>query len=240
MKRKYILYEIKKWLRDPMINFLLLFPIILAVIVRYGVPYIEEQFHLSLAASYHIIAAGIMLMTAAITGGVIGFSILDDRDDKILYAIDVSPVSFNMFMGFRFAMSFTLTYISCILAILITSFDGIPLYAMLLIPVTISLFSSVTAMFINFFATNKVEGFAMMKAGGMIIIFPIVSMFFTDFKEFLFGFEPNFWTVKALGAAMLPNIEFNLGFWGYYPVGLVFVIALNIVVYKIFRKRIIT
>lgn len=240
MARKYIIYEIKKWIRDPMMVFLLVYPIILAVFVRFGVPYAEEQFNFSLAAYDHIIAATMMLLTAAITGGIIGFSILDDRDDKILYAIDVSPVSFNVFMGFRFAICFALTYISCILAILIADFEGIPLYAMLLIPVTISLFSSVSAMFVNFFASNKVEGFAMMKAGAMIVVFPIASLFFTDFKEFFFGFEPNFWSVKALSAAMLPNVEFNLGFWGYYPVGLAYVIILNYVAFRIFKKRIIT
>lgn len=239
MSRKYIIYELKKWLRDPMMGFLLVYPIIIAVAVRFGVPYAEEQFKFPLASYYHVVISVVMLLTAAVTGAIIGFSVLDDRDDKVLFAIDVSPVSFDAFMSFRFVLSFALTYISCILAILIIGFIEIPLYAMLLVPVTISLFSSVSAMFINFFASNKVEGFAMMKAGAMIIVFPIVSMFFTDFKEFFFGFEPNFWAVKALSAAMLPDVDFNLGFWGYYPVGIIFVVALNVLAYKIFKKRII-
>lgn len=239
MTRRYITYELKKWLRDPMMIFLIAYPIILALIVRLGVPFTEDKFHFSLAPYYHIIIAAVMLLTAAVTGGVIGFSILDDRDDKVLYAIDVSPVSFNTFMGIKFFMSFILTYISCIVAILIIDIGEIPLYALLLVTATISLFSSVSAMFVNFFATNKVEGFAMMKAGAMIIIFTIVSMFFTDYKEFFFGFEPNFWSVKALSVAMLPNVDFNLGFWGYYTVGLIYVIVLNILVYKIFKRRII-
>lgn len=240
MAGKYILYELKKWLRDPMMVFLLAYPLILSGIVRLGVPYAEEQFHFSLAAYYHIVIAAIMLLTAAVTGGIIGFSILDDRDDRILYAIDVSPVSFNVFMGFRFILSFVLTYSSCILAVRIADLGDLPLYAALLVPVPISLFSSVSAMFINFFATNKVEGFAMMKAGAMIIVFPIVSLFFTDFKEFFFGFEPNFWAVKALSTAIRPDTGFNLGFWGYYPVGLVYAAALNVFAYKMFRKRVIT
>ena len=237
MKTSYFAYELKKWLRDPMMSFMLVFPVFLALIVRLGVPYAEEQYRFSLEPQYHVFIAALMLMTAAITGGIIGFSILDDRDDKILYAVDVSPVSLHMFLGFRFAMSFVLTYISCILVMLVANLAEVPPYAMLLVPVSISLFASVSAMFVNFFSTNKVEGFAMMKAAGMIIIFPVVSLFFTDFKEFFFGFEPNFWAVKALGAAMLPAAGFNLGFFGYYSVGLIYVIVLNAVFYKIFRKR---
>ncbi|MGD9677029.1 MAG: hypothetical protein AB7V16_01530 [Vulcanibacillus sp.] len=239
MTEKFILYELKKWIRDPMMIFLLAYPIILAGIIRVGIPIAEEQFHFSLAQYYHIFVAGVMLLTAAVTGGVIGFSILDDRDDKILYAVDVSPVSFNVFMGLRFAMCFILTYISCIIAIIIVDLVEIPLYAILLVTISISLFSSISAMFVNFFATNKVEGFAMMKAGAIIVIFPIVSMFFIDFKEFFFGFEPNFWAVKALSVAILPNVDFNLGFWGYYLVGIVYVVVLNLLVFKIFKKRVI-
>ena len=238
MKDKFIIYEIKKWLRDPMLSFMIALPVILALVVRFGVPYAEEQYNFSLAPYYHVIVAAVMLMNASVTGGIIGFSILDDRDDKIFLGVDVSPVSIGKFMGFRFALSFVLTYISCILVMQIANFGEIPLYAVLLVPITISLFSSVSAMFINLFSSNKVEGFAMMKAGGMIIVFPIVSLFLTDYKEFFFGFEPNFWAVKALSAAMLPNTAFNLGFWGYYPVGILYVAALNLIIYKIFKKRI--
>lgn len=221
-----------------MMLFLISYPIIVALIIRLAVPYTEEKFNILLSPYYHIIIAGIMLVTAAITGGVIGFSILDDRDDRILYAIDVSPVSFEVFMGFRFLMSFILTYISCIAVILIIDLGEIPLYALILVTASISLFSSVSAMFVNFYATNKVEGFAMMKAGSIIIVFPIVSMFFIDYKEFFFGFEPNFWSVKALSVAMVSEVDFNLSFFGYYSVGLIYVVALNIFAYKVFKKRI--
>ncbi len=239
MAIKYIMYELKKWLRDPMISFLLFYSLILAAVARFGVPFAEEKFNFSLEAYYHIVIAVILMISAVAIGAVIGFSILDDRDDKILYAVEVSPVSFDVFMGFRFAVCFILSYITSVVSILIVNLAEIPLYALLLVPVSVSLFSSVSAMFVNFFASNKVEGFAMMKASGMIIVLPIVSMFFTDFKEFFFGFEPNFWAVKALSVAMLPNTDFNLGFWGYYPVGVIFVLALNIVVYKIFKKKVI-
>ncbi len=239
MTLKYIIYELKKWIRDPMMIFMLAYPLIIASVVRFGIPVAEEQFLISVQPFNHVIAAVIMLLTSSISGAIIGFSILDDRDDKILYAIDVSPVSFDMYMGFRFIMSFSLTYIGSIVALLISGIGGIPLYALLLVPMGIGLFSSVLAMFINFFATNKVEGFAMMKAGAMIIVFPVASLFFTDFKEFFFGFEPNFWVVKALSVAMLPTVDWNLGFWGYFPVGVIYALALNAVVYHIFKRRII-
>ncbi len=238
MTIKYLIYELKKWVRDPMMIFLLAYPVIIASVVRFGVPYAQEQFQLSVAPYNHVLAAVLMLLTSAISGAVIGFSILDDRDDKILYAIDVSPVSFDIYMGFRFIMSFMLTYVGSVVALLIANLGGIPVYALLLVPVGIALFSFISAMFINFFASNKVEGFAMMKAGAMIIVFPIASLFFTDYKEFFFGFEPNFWAVKALSVAMLPTLEFNLGFWTYFTVGIFYAFGLNVVTYHIFKKRI--
>ena len=50
MKDKFIIYEIKKWLRDPMLSFMIALPVILALVVRFGVPYAEEQYNFSLAA----------------------------------------------------------------------------------------------------------------------------------------------------------------------------------------------
>jgi len=238
LKQSYIKYELKKWIRDPMVAFLLIYPVILALAVRFGVPFAENKFGFPLTSYNHIIIGALLLFTTVLTGTVIAFSILDDRDDKILYAVDVSPVSFDTFIGLRFFMCFILTYISCILAIWIAGI-AVPLYAMLLISISISLFSSLSAMFINCFSNNKIEGFAVMKGGGSIIIFPIVAMFFTDKKEFFFGFEPNFWTVKALGVAMQPNMDFNLSFGLYYTIGLVFVIALNFLIYKTFKRKIL-
>ncbi|TCK98162.1 fluoroquinolone transport system permease protein [Natranaerovirga hydrolytica] len=241
MSKNYLSYELKKWLRDPLLSFLLIYPLILTVIARFAIPYTEEQFQLSLEGYYHIILGALLLMTALITGAIIGFSILDDRDDNILYAIDVSPVSFDFFVGFRFLLSFILTFITSIVSIIIMkSVIIIPLYAMLLIPLSTSLFSSVAAMTINCLATNKIEGFAMIKGVGMIIVLPIVSMFFTDAKEFFFAFEPNFWAIKALSVSALGEELFNLNFWSYYFIGFVYIILLNLVIFKVFKKRIMT
>lgn len=238
MRQSYIKYELKKWIRDPMVSLLLIYPIILALVVRFGVPFAEDKFGFPLTPYYHIIIGALLLFVTILTGTVIAFSILDDRDNNILYAIDVSPISFNTFIGLRFIMCFVLTYISSVLAILISGIE-VPLYAMLLISISISLFASLSAMFINCFSNNKIEGFAVMKGGGSIIIFPIVAMFFTDKKEFFFGFEPNFWTVKALSVAMQPNMDFNLTFGAYYIVGLLFVIALNFLIYNTFKRKVL-
>lgn len=239
MKQSYIKYELKKWIRDPMVSFLLIYPVILALVVRFGVPFAEDKFGFPLIPYYHVIIGTLLLFVTVLTGTVIAFSILDDRDDKILYAVDVSPVSFNMFIGIRFFMCFVLTYVSCILSVLISGIK-VPLYALFLVSISISLFASLSAMFINCFSNNKIEGFAVMKGGGSIIIFPIVALFFTDKKEFFFGFEPNFWTVKALGAAMQPSMDFNLSFGVYYIVGLIFVIALNFLIYNTFKRKVLS
>jgi fluoroquinolone transport system permease protein len=239
MPKNYILYEFKKWLRDPLLSFLLIYPLVLSTIVRFGIPYAEEEFGFSLAAHYHVVIVVVMLMTSLITGAIIGFSILDDRDDKILYAIDVSPVSFNFFVGFRFFLSFVLTFISIIISLIIISgIVIVPLYAMIFVSISISLFSSIAAMAINCFASNKIEGFAMMKGVGMIIILPIASLFFTDAKEFFFSFEPNFWSVKAFSVAMLGESGFNLNFWSYYVIGFVYILLINFLIFKIFKRRI--
>ncbi len=68
------------------------------------------------------------------------------------------------------------------------------------------------------FAQNKVQGFALMKASGIILIPPVFAFFIDSPWELLFGILPTYWPMKVYW--MLEAGEAT--FWLYGLVGVLY------------------
>ena len=53
------------------------------------------------------------------------------------------------------------------------------------------------ALFLGAFASNKVEGFALMKAAGVLAVPPLAAFFVRSAWQTAFGVVPLYWPVKA-------------------------------------------
>jgi fluoroquinolone transport system permease protein len=75
-----------------------------------------------------------------------------------------------------------------------------------------------------------------MKAGGSIIIFPIIGLFFRNIKELYFSFALGFWPAKAISIMIKGDINY-LSYNQYYFIGLLYMVILNILSYKLFINK---
>lgn len=233
----YAGYEIRKWVRDPFARFILAYPPVFGIIVRYVIPFAEKQAGRSFAPYYPVILVVLALVLSRISGAIVAFSILDDRDDNVLSAVKVAPLTLEFFLGLKMLLVYLLSFLGATLAVWIA--DLMPVSARILLEISfLSAFSApLTALLINCVAGNKVEGFAAIKGLNGLVILPIVSLFFLDKKEFLFAFEPGFWPAKAFQVALVNRDIFQLSYSTYYAVGLVYVVVLNVIVYVAFKNR---
>lgn len=232
----FVKNELKKYVRDPLMRFMMFYPIILGLIGRYVIPWISNKsnFKLNLYADFIIVV--LIIVTPHIYGALIGFSILEDRDDNIFTAIRVTPLSMNEFLSFRLAMVTLLSFISSSFVMWFSNIVTLPLKNIFAIAFLVSLAAPMTGLFINFISKNKIEGFAVMKGTGIILIFPIISLFYFDKKELFFSFAPGFWPAKAISTLIRGKNMLLLSYNEYYFIGFVYVILLNIFVYKTFIK----
>ncbi|MEC9489293.1 MAG: hypothetical protein UMV23_07420 [Halanaerobium sp.] len=240
MYKEYLFSELKKWLRDPMMRFMVFYPIIIGLVGRYLLPVIAENSGFILEQYADLILVILTLFTPHIYGAVLAFSILDDRDDNILSSIKVTPLSIHQFISFRLVIVTVFSLLGCTFVMWFASIGNLTPVNIILISFLASLAAPATGLFINAFAHNKIEGFAIMKGSGVILVFPIIALFFHDYKEFFFSFAPGFWPAKTIsslihGPGMLP-----LNYWLYYLLGLVYVVLLNIFAYLNFSKRVET
>lgn len=235
---RYALYELKKWARDSLLGFFIAYPLILGLAVRWLIPVIEDKTGASIAPYYFLIEAALLLLTPLIIGAVAGFSILEDRDDNILLAIKVAPMSLEFFIGLTLFLVFTLSVLGSAFAIWVAQLASLPAGTIWAVSIVSALSAPLTALLINAVASNKIEGFAMVKGTGVLIIFPIVGLLFFDAKEFLFSFVPGFWPAKALAATMLPQHAFQLSYAAYLLIGLAYALLINLLTYRLFRAKV--
>lgn len=237
MYSSFLSSEFKKWTRDPMMNFMFFYPIVFGIIGRYIMPLIADASGFSIEKFADLIIVILVLMTPCIYGALIGFSILDDKDDNILSAIKVTPLGLNRFLSFRLIIAFVLSFVACIYVMWFSNIGDLSFGSMLAISFLASLSAPASGLFINAVSQNKIEGFAVMKGSGIILIFPVIALFFIDKKELLFSFAPGFWPAKAISSLIRGEGILLLTYYQYYFIGLAYVILLNILAYKVFLQR---
>jgi fluoroquinolone transport system permease protein len=242
MLLNYALMEIKKWLRDSLLIFMLIYPFMFGALGAFGVPIILEQFGVAIDPKLlaDIILVTMAMMTPILFGFVVGFSIMDDRDDHIIDSIMTSPLEVHWFILIKLGLIYILSLFATIIIFYMTfigldlSFDIFPRF--IAIAAVISLISIQFTLLINAFAKNKIEGFAVVKGLGIIAIIPVASLFVKDWKEFLFGIIPQFWPAKAISSSFN---DLNLEWWAYLLIGAVVITLSNLLLYKIFEKKVV-
>lgn len=232
----FIKAELKKWARDSMMFFMLLYPLIFAFLGRFLLPWLTEKYAFNFEPFTDLILVILVLFIPISYGALIAFSLLEDRDDNVFTNIRVTPLSIYYFMGFRLVGVYIICVIATIFVIWFSKVGNIPMKNIISISLLASLEAPISGLLINALARNKIEGFAVMKAGGSIIVFPIVALFFNGAKELFFSFAPGFWSAKVI-SSLVRGGGLYLTYKQYYFIGLIYMIILNILAYGLFLKR---
>ncbi|OEF97576.1 ABC transporter permease [Desulfuribacillus alkaliarsenatis] len=231
--------ELKKWLRDSMLRFMLFYPVLFALIGRYLVPWLADTAGFEVELFADVILVVLVLIIPQVYGAIMGFSLLEDRDDKILTSIRVTPLSIHGFLSVRIIIMVALSFIACIFVILFSNIISFTWLQLIVIASLASLLAPFTGLLINSLSSNKIEGFAVMKGVGTLLILPVVSLFFFDAKELMFSPVPGYWPAKVISSIVRGDGILYLAMYQYIAVGFGYIIMLNIIMYRVFIRRII-
>lgn len=219
-----------------MMGFMLVYPIIFGLLGRYFLPWVTDKYGFNFVPFNDLILVILVLFVPIAYGALIGFSILEDRDDNVLTNIKVTPLSIHQFLSFRLIAVYLLCVLATIFVMWFSKVGDISMKDIVLISLLASLEAPISGLLINSFAKNKIEGFAVMKIGGSIVVFPIVALFFNGARELFFSFAPGFWSAKVI-SNIIRGGGLYLSYNQYYFIGLVYMIILNILAYRLFMKK---
>lgn len=234
MVKRMMVYEMKRIFRDKMYLFFLFYPLLIIAVLLWLVPYVSSRFG---AVASNVISLVFMLMTPFMFGAISAFTLLDDRDDHVFDSLKVTPLKVSHYLKIKLMMTYVFGLITTLIVLFINPYFILSPLEKILIALLSSLSAPTITLLVNAFSTNKVEGFVIMKASGLLMMLPIASLFVTNWTEFFLGIVPGFWPARMISMSLLPVI-FLLPSYGYFLIGLVINSFVVWILFRIVRKRI--
>jgi fluoroquinolone transport system permease protein len=186
--------------RDSLLRWMFVMPVLLAALFRYGLPpltaWLVERHGIALAPYSALIASCLVMITPMMYGTVIGFLLLDQKDDRTLTALQVTPLTPGGYLLYRLGTPSLLSVVMTVLVLRASGLSDIGLARQLWSAIAAAPLAPAFAVFMAAFARNKVQGFALMKAAGALNWPPLIAWFVHSNWQWAFGLCPTYWPVK--------------------------------------------
>lgn len=223
--------------RDELLRWIIFAPLAMALLIRLLFPIIlvraGEILQFDLMPYYEPVTSFIViLLTPYLAGLVIGFLLLDQRDDGTLTALQVTPLSLNGYLLYRLTMPMLLSIVMTLVAAPLSGVIHIGFGRLVLTAVSAAPFAPIFALLLASLAQNKVQGFAITKVAGIILMPPLLAYFISAPWTIVLGIFPTYWPAMALWSAQAGNPAF----WFYWGAGLVVQAIFLVVLTRRFSK----
>ena len=192
--------DLKSIQRDSLMRWMFAMPPIIALILRFGTPpvadWLDSRWSVTLSDYQPLIASFLGMVTPMLYGTVIGFLLLDQKDDRTLTALQVTPLTAGGYLAYRLGAPMLLSVLMTPVVFAASGVATIPLGEQLVVAIAAAPLTGLFAVFLAAFARNKVQGFALMKAAGVINWPPVIAYFIHSEWQWAFGLCPTYWQAK--------------------------------------------
>ncbi|MGF1505523.1 MAG: hypothetical protein ACFB51_10435 [Anaerolineae bacterium] len=221
--RKIGPFDIKNIGRDSLLNWMVIMPLLIALMLRLAMPplitLIQEELAFDLTPYMAPIVGGyfLVLFTPVLFGIVIGFLMLDERDDRTLLALRITPMPLTSYLTYRLAIPMLIGAAMTLITFPLANLAQLPVGTLLIVALFAAFEAPVFALFLASFGENKVQGFAIMKGTGPILVGPMLAYFipatWPGFVEYLFALLPTYWPVKLYWSLIEPGMHGPPALW---------------------------
>lgn len=191
--------------RDALLVWIPLIPLVMALMFRLAVPalavFLRMRFGFDLEPYYGLIMSNFVVLAPTVVGMVVGFLLLDERDDRTLQALQVTPVTLPSYLFYRLSAPMVLGTLVTLIGYPVAGLTPLPLLDLLLLSLLASFNAPFMALLLVAFAENKVAGFAVLKMVNAIMLLPVLAYFVDSPLQTLAGVIPSYWGLKAFWLA---------------------------------------
>lgn len=193
--------DIQNIRRDPLLLWIPVIPLLMAVAIRIIVPQganlLQARTGFDLTEHYPLIMGCFVLLTPSMIGMVIGFLLLDERDDRVLTALLVTPMPVETYLLYRLCVPGILGFLMTLVGYPVAGLTPVALIDLVAVALLGSITASLMALFLAGFAANKVAGFALLKLLNAVLLLPIAAFFVESRWTLLAGIVPPYWPLKV-------------------------------------------
>lgn len=224
--------------RDSMLLLISVGSLVLSLAMRFGVPAItphaQRIFAIDLTHYSPLLMSFVLLLAPGMVGSLVGFLVLDERDDGTLTALLVTPISLPSYLLYRVGLPVVIAFLVTLLAVPIAGLASIPFGQLILAAALASLSGGIVALGVTALATNKVEGFGVLKMLQGLQGLPVVAWFVPAPWQWLFGIVPTYWPAAAYW-----RMATGQPFLGYLVVGTILNLAALGILVRRFRNSLL-
>jgi len=213
---------IKQILSDNMLWIILIVPLLAAMALGIGIPYVEsllvEYYQQAILVDYYLLFDLIMIiMTSYMFCFVSALVVLTERDENMLIYTAVTPIGKTGYIFSRLGLPMIISIPISLILLFTFKLTTWSFLMAILISLSSGLMSVAVALFIISFSHNRVEGIAMGKLAGLLLIGLFIPFFMIDKSQYLFSFFPSFWIAKLV-------IDINIWYFIAYLVSISFIL----------------
>lgn len=198
--RALTLIDLKSIRRDEMLRWMIFIPLLMVLGFRFLIPVLADQLDarwgFDLVPYYPLLTSVIGVMAPMFIGMVIGFLLLDMRDDRTLTALQVTPLTLNGYLAYRLAVPILLGFLITLLAIPAAHLTTLPFGDLVLFSLAASPGAPIYVLLLVSLAQNKVQGMAFMKGASVLLVPPLLAYFLPGTWEVAIALDPFYWPVK--------------------------------------------
>ena len=178
-----------------------------SVAMRWIIPFATNQLWARLAfdlTPYHgLIMSHIVVQLSALVGAMAGgFLILESKENRVLAALRVTPVSLGSYVTILGVVLVAATVLIAVVEGLIVGIGTPPLVPLVLTALAGAPASLIFALLVGSFATTKTEAFAYLKFIGLAPLLPTASFFLAEPWQYAMAVYPPYWASKAYWVAL--------------------------------------
>lgn len=204
--------DMRSALRDPFLLLCLLIPLMLAAAIRFGVPALREQlvtmWAIDITPYYDLITAFQVLLVPLTVGGLVGFIVLDERDEGAMLQLAVSPLGHAGYLAYRVALPAVVGFTGGTAGLALSCLLPLPHLRLVMLMAAASLGAPLLTLILASFAPSKVEGLALNKVAGSILVVPVAAYFLPKSWEAVMLPLAPYWVMRAVQTAPGPILPF--------------------------------
>lgn len=206
--------------RDPMLRWVVLLTPLFGLFLRFAAPFMTDALRarvgFDLVPYYPLVMSLLPVAIAAMIGTVVGFLLLDQRDDQTLLALLVTPLSLGAYLRYRLVGTLLVSAMISAVSLPLAGLADTTITQVIVTAVATAPLAPVYALFLGAFAENKVQGFALAKVLGIVIVPCIAAYSVSPQWQPLFGLLPHYWPLKTYwlfhaGAAVAALVHAVIG-----------------------------
>jgi fluoroquinolone transport system permease protein len=221
--------------RDPMLFLCVFSPVILLLFAKILFPLIsdltESLFNFPLQMYFPVGRLFFFPLIPMLFGMAYGFILLDERDGGIISYLAITPLGKGGYLMIRMIVPVCISIVMCIGFLELTGFNQIINFAeIVFISVIVSAEAPMILLFLGAFADNKVEGMAISKGFGILLMPIVIDYFLTGSWRWLMAVTPLWWVERAVFST--PSDR-----WLYIAGAALMHLIFIVLLYRKFEKR---